>query len=580
MNQQNSKNNHNFLDTTIRTPLNKQLKIINLLREGNDETLYKAQSIQNQNSCPIEFILKSYQTMKESEKDFIQKLIYTQKQSDTGIVTIFELFEQQQNYLVIMEMGTINLHDYIKNQSSLTIEKKIEICNHLFTPIKFMHSEKFYHKNLKPESFVLIENRFKLIDFGLMMKGYDQNNSHTQHVGKTIYSAPEIIFQTYECSEKVDSWALGCIIYEILSGESFFLRNETVEDLKCQLYQYQQKQDSYLKKIDQLQISEQIQRTLKQMLDPNPQKRISILEALEAFINKQSKTQMNPVFQTQTNQVFQTQTNPVFQTQTNPVLQTQQTYQQSNKTQQQPTQSLASPFQQQTTQKQQLSQTNIQQVFNQLLGEIKQQISKNQNQKIENKDAKKQIRENESKQSQNDVENASHQINKIIHNLKKNVQEKQVQQIQEINKQYELKLEDKDKVIDELKKQLVDKQREIEQQIKSNNELVQESKKLQEQINNFNCKSQEQETQIKQQQALIQKQETQILEQETQIQQQETQIQEQQNLNYLVNQVINIIQSRKQEQCQNNQQQQQQNNEEETLFQKLFDELSQICKRF
>ena len=58
----------------------------------------------------------------------------------------------------------------------------------------------------------------KLTDFGFFCKHTEQFN---KPFGTRYYMAPEIILMG-ECSEKVDIWALGCMIYELLTGEILF----------------------------------------------------------------------------------------------------------------------------------------------------------------------------------------------------------------------------------------------------------------------------------------------------------------------------------------------------------------------
>lgn len=58
----------------------------------------------------------------------------------------------------------------------------------------------------------------KLTDFGCFCKHTEQFN---KPFGTRYYMAPEIILMG-DCSEKVDIWALGCMIYELLTGEILF----------------------------------------------------------------------------------------------------------------------------------------------------------------------------------------------------------------------------------------------------------------------------------------------------------------------------------------------------------------------
>jgi len=58
----------------------------------------------------------------------------------------------------------------------------------------------------------------KLSDFGFFCKHNEQFN---KPFGTRYYMAPEIILMG-DCSEKVDIWAIGCMIYELVTGEILF----------------------------------------------------------------------------------------------------------------------------------------------------------------------------------------------------------------------------------------------------------------------------------------------------------------------------------------------------------------------
>lgn len=85
--------------------------------------------------------------------------------------------------------------------------------------IGFLHKNNLVHRDIKPENLLLDENyNIKLCDFG-----WCQNfkNILKQTCGTYEYMAPEII-QERSYNEKVDIWALGILLFEILHGHSPF----------------------------------------------------------------------------------------------------------------------------------------------------------------------------------------------------------------------------------------------------------------------------------------------------------------------------------------------------------------------
>tara|TARA_Y100000590_G_C15738175_1_gene1019305 strand:+ start:2854 stop:4095 length:1242 start_codon:yes stop_codon:yes gene_type:complete len=69
-----------------------------------------------------------------------------------------------------------------------------------------------------------------ITDFGNYCPDEEQFN---ESFGTTYYQAPEILLKG-DCTKKVDIWALGCTLYELLKGKILFEPNETDEQTETQ----------------------------------------------------------------------------------------------------------------------------------------------------------------------------------------------------------------------------------------------------------------------------------------------------------------------------------------------------------
>ena len=89
-----------------------------------------------------------------------------------------------------------------------------------------LHSSRIIHRDIKPENIVLHEvnihlfqNVIKLCDFGWSV--HLDNKLRTTFCGTPIYVCPEIL-RGKEYDQKIDIWALGIMMYEMLVGENPF----------------------------------------------------------------------------------------------------------------------------------------------------------------------------------------------------------------------------------------------------------------------------------------------------------------------------------------------------------------------
>ena len=78
----------------------------------------------------------------------------------------------------------------------------------------------FVHRDIKPENLLMGEHGLKVSDFGLVMS----------HGGTPLYRPPEQ-WENREVEEKTDVYALGCVLYEMVTGEPAFW-GKSREELK------------------------------------------------------------------------------------------------------------------------------------------------------------------------------------------------------------------------------------------------------------------------------------------------------------------------------------------------------------
>ena len=141
---------------------------------------------------------------------------------DEHIVKYYGSTKDSNTFYILMEFcGGSDLKKFINEfkKNNEFIEEYIiyRIVLDLCLGIKKIHDNNLIHRDLKPENLFITEDyKIKIGYFGIS-KQMDSNNQYANtYVGTNNYMAPEVI-KGEKYNNKVDIWALGCIIYELLT---------------------------------------------------------------------------------------------------------------------------------------------------------------------------------------------------------------------------------------------------------------------------------------------------------------------------------------------------------------------------
>lgn len=200
--------------------------------------------------------------------------------SHENIIKYYNVYENNSKIHIVMDyIDGGDLFDFITNSKQRKCREKqsIDIFYQIASVLYYLHNKaKVIHRDIKPENFLIkiLKNKkpqIKLIDFGLACR---KSKEITLRCGTEGYFPPEYYTKS-QFDEKVDIWAAGLTLLNLLTGAHPFSKIEGKTPLKEQILN---------KKISFDVISyPELKALCMKMLERDPEKRISAEGALKAL---------------------------------------------------------------------------------------------------------------------------------------------------------------------------------------------------------------------------------------------------------------------------------------------------------
>ena len=199
-------------------------KIIEKLGSGGMGVVYKAQDTKLDRFVALKFLPQHLSQSEEEKQRFIHEAKAASALDHPNICNIHEIDEADdgQTFIVMAYYAGETLRDKI-DRGPLAIDAAIDIVIQISQGLAKAHSKEIVHRDIKPANILITEdNQVKIVDFGLAkLQGRTQLTKEGSTIGTVSYMSPEQT-QGTEVDHRSDIWALGVVLYEMLTGEQPF----------------------------------------------------------------------------------------------------------------------------------------------------------------------------------------------------------------------------------------------------------------------------------------------------------------------------------------------------------------------
>ncbi|KAH0788667.1 CMGC family protein kinase [Histomonas meleagridis] len=211
-----------------------EFRIIQKLGEGSFADVYKVKSLKDQQFYAEKRLKKRYRSF-EDVKQLTEVAALRTLSKHPNIINLRSLmYDSQSGHVaLILELMEMNLYEYIsKAKAPIPEFDALLITYQLTKAISYVHSRGIFHRDVKPENCLINSQtlELKLTDFG-SVSSIANKVRFTDYVATRWYRAPECILTSGIYGPAVDVWAIGCVLYEVLTGKPLFPGKHQLDQL-------------------------------------------------------------------------------------------------------------------------------------------------------------------------------------------------------------------------------------------------------------------------------------------------------------------------------------------------------------
>ena len=201
-----------------------EYEIISTLGEGGMGVVYKARHIPLNRLVAVKMIISGASATKTQLSRFQREAEAAARLSHPNIVSIYEVGQfQNLPYFSLEFVDGNSLSEMLRN-STLSEPRAAELLVPIAKAVHYSHQMGVLHRDLKPQNLLLTADGIpKVADFGLAKRldddGDDDEKTRAGAIlGTPGYLAPEQAERTERVGPHTDVYALGCILYYMMTG--------------------------------------------------------------------------------------------------------------------------------------------------------------------------------------------------------------------------------------------------------------------------------------------------------------------------------------------------------------------------
>jgi serine/threonine protein kinase len=196
-----------------------------VLGVGTVGTVYRVVHTQTAQVAALKILLPQVSKDETIAGRFTREIQILERLSHPNVVAFYASGKHEGRWYYVMELvdGGV-LKQLLARKGALAWQDAVEIGWQVCSALQHLHNNGIIHRDLKPANlFFTKDGKVKLGDFGIALDTASAELTATGlTVGTYMYMSPEQIRGERTISPQTDLYALGCLLYEMLTGRPPF----------------------------------------------------------------------------------------------------------------------------------------------------------------------------------------------------------------------------------------------------------------------------------------------------------------------------------------------------------------------
>jgi serine/threonine-protein kinase len=213
--------------TRLTTALTDRYTIERELGAGGMATVYLAHDVRHDRHVALKLLRPELAAILGGER-FLKEIRLTANLQHPHILGLHDSGEADGLvYYVMPYVEGESLRERLAREHQLPVEEAVRIATEVAGALDYAHRHGVIHRDIKPENILLHDGSAMVADFGIALAASrSDSGSRLTETGMSLgtphYMSPEQAMGEREITAKSDVYALGCVVYEMLSGEPPF----------------------------------------------------------------------------------------------------------------------------------------------------------------------------------------------------------------------------------------------------------------------------------------------------------------------------------------------------------------------